>query len=83
MSKTKKSVWVATIDRFGYDLTVVEETEDKAREALIKEYIRTYKKYNNGSNPATDDGGWGRTYLEVMEEEIDCTEMTFGKVEWR
>ncbi len=39
-------VWVAEIERFGYDLIVVERSKKKALRAISDEYKRAYFKRN-------------------------------------
>ena len=39
-------VWVATLERFGYTLMVVERTKQKAVDALVGVYKQTYQQYN-------------------------------------
>ena len=82
MAKNNK-VYIATVDRFGYDLTVVGRTEKEAKDALIEEYIKVYQK-RNGTSPDEDlhMRSCG-SYLDYMEEDIEINEYEFGKVEWR
>lgn len=83
----QKYMYMATLDRFGYDLTVIETTKEKARAALIEEYIRAFKQ-RNGIHPAEEESDrWGTedhmTWLEVAEEDIITERFTIGEVEWR
>lgn len=78
-----KKVYMATLYRFGYELTVAAETEEKARQSLIDEYIKTYKDWNDGEDPADDTTDYGNTFLENAIEDIEVTEYAMGKVEWR
>ena len=61
--------------RFGYDLTVIEETEEKAIKALMKEYRRTYKNIN--SEPPTKEE------IRNAEEDIEIQVYKIGEVVWR
>ena len=83
----KKKIYVGTLDRFGYVLMSVGFTEKEARDALEKEYVKTYKIRNNGSNPKKDifcyhTDGSASTYYECAMEELYINEMEVGKVEW-
>lgn len=64
-----------TLDRFGYDLTVIDETKEKAIKAMLKEYRRAYAKWNNGARPTKEE-------LEAVDDAMRITELTLGKVEW-
>lgn len=84
-TKTNKNgVWYAELERFGYTLQVVAGTEKEAKDALLAEYIKAFKRYNDGEDPrkCTEMYGEDRTYYEIAEEEIYATFMEFGKVEW-
>lgn len=70
---TKRAV-LAELERFGYSLRVLAETEEGGRSALRKEYIRTYKHINN-CNPTKDE-------LKVAMDEINFTDAMFGEVWW-
>lgn len=83
----KPKVYVGKLYRFGYELMAVGFTEKEVRDAIEKEYVKTYKIRNNGSNPKKDifcyytNGGSG-TYYDVAMEEVGIYEMEVGKVEW-
>lgn len=80
-----KKVYLASLYRFGYDLTTVETSEEKAVNAIMTEYVRAYKDIN-GTDPTEDISNDyydnSETYYEVAKQEIDITEMVIGKVEW-
>lgn len=85
-----KSVWVATLERFGYTLLVVEQTKQKAMDAMKGEYIEKYFKINRdfGQMPFTSveemmeqDEEFKECY-EVAMEEIYIRRLELGKVEW-
>ena len=78
-----KKVYLATLDRFGYTLQVVARSEEEAKTQLMAEYLKTYLKWNGGSDPREEPNRWGGTDYTNAEEDIEVTEMTFGKVEWR
>lgn len=82
MANVKNSVWFGELDRFGYVLQVVGRTEKEARDALIAEYVRVYKDINNGSDPRKDEWYDGESYYDNAIEDMNITEMAFGKVEW-
>lgn len=75
------SVWLGELDRFGYTLRVVGATEAEARDALSKEYIKSYKQIN-GSSPKKDRNGWGDTYYDSAMNDISVMELEFGEVDW-
>ena len=78
----KNSVWLAELDRFGYDLRVIGRTEEEAVESLMKEYARAYKKIN-GTSPKRERGRYGHgSYYEEALGDVSVTEMPFGEVEW-
>ena len=70
-----KTVYMGILYRFGYDLTVIGESEKSVRSALVKEYNRTYKEIN-GSRPTSDE-------IRRRDADIEIHEFTMGKVEWR
>ena len=83
-----KKVYVAFLNRFGYDLTVAAQTKKDAIDALMAEYADAYKKMNDGEDPEKEisDSIWndeGKTFYEMAKEDIIIEELTLGKVEWR
>ena len=79
----KKKIFVGFLDRFGYELTAAGFTESEVRKTLTKEYIETFKKYNNGLHPKNETLPWGGSSLDSALEEMNIWEMEEGKVEWR
>ena len=47
MAKKPNGVWRSQLDRFGYTLTVIAETEERAHTAMMRKYCRVYAKTNN------------------------------------
>lgn len=74
--------YVASLYRFGYDLTVIETTEAKAIAAIMKEYKRAYKDIN-GTDPTKDRYDEFYTYYGYAKECIEVEDLELGKVEWR
>jgi len=83
-------VWVATLDRFGYVLLVVERTKRKALEAISREYKKEYFKVNRifGEMPfgseeemVEKDEKFKELYATAMEE-VYCRFLEYGMVEW-
>lgn len=76
-------VWVATLERFGYTLMVVERTKQKAMDAIVKTYEDAYlvrSEYDNIEDLKNDP-----IYCHDFEyamEEVYCRKMEYGKVEW-
>lgn len=69
-----KKVYVGTLYRFGYDLTVVADSEKAVRSALVKEYNRAFK-LRNGCKPNSEE-------IRNRNEDIEIREFVFGQVEW-
>lgn len=87
MSKTKTSerLFLGTLDRFGYELTVIAHTEEECKKALMKEYLRVFKRDNPNLNPKKDlwDERYSdMTFYEAAMNDIGFVEMEVGKVEW-
>ena len=77
-----KTIWIGHLDdKFGYDLEVAAETEKECRDALLKEYVRAYKR-RNGCHPKTDYYYGERSNYEVAKDEIFVYEAKLGEVEW-
>lgn len=81
MSKDKKpkSVYLAQLGVFGYELTVVGETKEECLKAMRKEYLKGRKVWG----APVDDHGKLRSFPNYLEYAgIHVTEMPFGVVEW-
>ena len=81
MSKNKKPqvVYLAQLDVFGYELTVIGETREECLKALKKEYLAGRK----ARGAPTDDHGALRSFPSYVEYAgISITEMPFGTVDW-
>lgn len=76
-----KSVFLAQLERFGYMLTAIGQTAKEARDAVINRYTISYMDIH-GRDPKDDQVDESRSYLDLANEEICITEMTFGTVEW-
>ena len=77
------TIFVATLNRFGYTLTCVGQTEDECIKTMMKEYTRAYKQWNDGLSPRKEFSYYGGcSDYDLAKEEICVTEMPFGKVEW-
>ena len=72
--KTVSTCFVGTLDRFGYDLIVVSDTEDGARKALMAEYRRTYKKINK-SYPSKEE-------IDSVNDDIFVRDAVLNQVYW-
>lgn len=79
-------VYISELDRFGYTLRAVGKTKREAEDAIINEYVKTYKKWNDGEDPAVTESdrfyGDGRTMLEVARDDIQTESAVLGEVEW-
>lgn len=82
MANKKDGVWLAELDRFGYILRVVGRTKEEAEDALMKEYVKTYRN-RNGSNPKNVSFyGADESFYDVALSDMSVTEMPFGEVDW-
>lgn len=80
----RKYIYFCETDRFGYTLQVIGRTEEEARQAMIEEYIKAYKR-ENGVDPRDEDEidpRWGDHYYTTFVEELYVEKREFGKVEW-
>lgn len=67
-------IFIGTLDRFGYELRVVTNSEEEARKLLMKEYKKTFETINH-YRPTKE-------YINTAEDELFIEEVTLGKVEW-
>ena len=65
---------IASLYRYGYELTVLAENRTQAKKALMEEYTRAFIARNE-CEPDKD-------YLSTARQDIEYTEMKLGKVEW-
>ena len=80
MAKTKKNgVWIATLDRFGYDLTVASNSKKKCREALSAEYQKAYAGRNGNFDMNNEED---KEYYETAMGEIFFRFHELDVVEW-
>lgn len=87
-----KTVWFCETERFGHTLQVIGRTKEEAREAMIKEYVRAYKRQNDGADPqqeyllkqsgSDEYSAADADYFEIFLDELYIEEREFGKVEW-
>lgn len=67
-------IYYGELYRFGYTLTVVADSEKKARSALVKEYNKAFK-LRNGCAPSHEE-------VKNRNSDIRIIEMMPGQVEW-
>lgn len=67
-------IFIGTLDRFGYELRVVTNSEEEARKLLMKEYKNAYEEINH-CKPSKET-------FRIAKDEIFVDEVTLGKVEW-
>ena len=80
----RKYIYFCETDRFGYTLQVIGRTEEEAKQAMINEYLKTYRRLN-GTDPSEDYWNYAydeESYLDVFLEELNVEKREFGKVEW-
>lgn len=76
-------VWVATLERFGYTMMVVERSKQKAVDALVGVYKQTYQKYNEfDSIEKMENDEEFKHYFELAMEELYVRKLEYGIVEW-
>ena len=77
-------MYLATLERFGYELTVIESTEKKAVSAIMKAYTKAYKDEWGGCDPK-EEYTWDSNISDyrLAESEISIEELQLGKVVWR
>ena len=71
-------VYVATLDRFGYEMRTVATTEKQARENIVKAYITAYKN-TNGIDPRQST--YGKEDYKTAKEEIYVDEYNLAENE--
>lgn len=84
--KEKKVIYMAELDRFGYYLTAVADTQRKAVNAIMRDYTTAYID-RNGTDPKEDESdrsyAEGLTAYEAAQEDIIVREYVLnGPVEW-
>ena len=77
-----KMVYVGTLYRYGYDLTVVDDSPEKVEKALMDEYEKHFEDGDPKEEIAYDRYS-DLTYYEEARQSIEISEFKFGKVEWR
>lgn len=73
----KQYVYFGEIERFGYTMHCIGNSEQEVKEALIKAYIESYKKVN-GADPRKD----GTDYYDLFLDELYIEKREIGKVYW-
>lgn len=76
------TIYIATLYRFGYDLTAAGLSEQEARDTVITAYIKAFKDLNNGADPSEGERYDGETYLSMAVEDVEIREFTPGEVQW-
>ena len=78
---------LATLYRFGGELTVLANTGSQAEKLLLADYTELFKKMNNGEDPAEEisDNPWdeGKTFIEAAKEDIEYRRIEVGIVDRR
>jgi len=75
-------VYFGEIDRFGYTLQAIDTTEAKVRKALTDEYVRIFKRDNDGMHPSKCKYDGDRSYMSIFKEELFIEKREFGEVTW-
>ena len=77
-------MWLGQLDRFGYTLTVLESTKQKAIDAIMADYEEHFVLIN-GFSPKDETNDRGRTdnsYYDEAKSCIELRELKKGSVEW-
>lgn len=82
-----QKIYVASLYRFGYELTVAAKKKKDAVDALMMEYEKTFAAMNPGTDCRTEESDRpyddGKTFYDSAMESIEISTMTLGVVEWR
>ena len=73
-------LYLITLDRFGYTLTLVTDNKEQGIKEMLRAYIRAYRK-RNGTSPWHDER-YDTNYYENAKEDICVIELEPNKVEW-
>lgn len=76
----KNAIYYGELERFGYTLTAVGKTEQDVTRALLKEYKKAYKQWNELAR-LSDDPEF-KEYYERAKDDLKIIELEFNKVEW-
>ena len=76
----RKYIYFAEIERFGYMLQCVGLSAEEVKQAMIDEYIKTFKNCNDGIDPRDED--MKEDYYDVFLEELWIEKREINKVEW-
>lgn len=81
MNETK--FYLARLDRFGYTLTCISTSEEKARAAVEARYIKAFIE-NNGEHPGDVPSDYydGESALKSALDDMTVLELADGVVEW-
>lgn len=78
-------VYLAKLERFGYEITAIGKTKHEAKNAVIDSYIKAYTAENK-TDPAKDKiidfYSSGQTYLDLAERELYVQELNYGEAIW-
>lgn len=77
-------MWFAQLDRFGYTLTVIESSRQRAIDALMSEYETAFINQNHFSpRDEINDRGWtNNSFYDEARNDIVIYKLTRGNVEW-
>ena len=80
--KSKRSAYLSTLYRFGYDLVCVGATKKEVVDAIMKNYDEAYQS-ENGCDPRKQFSyGPDSSDYDTAKSELYVREMDFGCVEW-
>jgi hypothetical protein len=70
----KNTIYIGTLDRFGYELRVASHSEEETRKALLKDYRRAYKN-RNGFYPDKET-------ISTVNDDMNIDEFKLNEVHW-
>ena len=73
----KNTIFYGELDRSSYTLTAFGKTREEVYSAILNEYIKAYKDWNNGCYPEEFEHDY-----DVAREDIFIREYEFNKAEW-
>ena len=76
----RNTIYYGELERFGYTLTAVGKTREEVKSAILNEYIKAYKDWNNGYFPEGSEE-FEHDY-DAAREDLFTRELEFNKVEW-
>jgi len=74
-------IYISSLYRFDEDLVAVGKTAKEAEDAVLKEYVRVFKRLNGGKHPSKVRWDSEDSYYSLAKGELYTVETDFGAVE--